>query len=50
MGNYRATPLTPEAQERVEVKPKQQEPEVIIVSWNIHEDGTEGEEKETSKK
>lgn len=37
MSNYRTTPLTAEAQERVEVTQKK-EPEVIIVSWDVHED------------
>lgn len=37
MSNYRATPLTAETQERVEVT-QGKEPEVIIVSWDIHED------------
>lgn len=37
MNNYRTTPLTAETQERVEVT-QGTEPEVIIVSWDIHED------------
>ena len=37
MSNYRATPLNPATKERVEVT-ETQEPEVIIVSWDIHED------------
>ena len=50
MGNYRATPLTPEAQERVKVKPKQQEPEVIIVSWDVHENELPQKQKPTEEK
>ena len=37
MKNYRATPLSPATNEQIEVT-QGQEPEVIIVSWDIHED------------
>ena len=48
MSNYRATPLTAETQERVEVTQEKQ-PEVIIVSWDIHEDELPPKEKTGEK-
>ncbi len=49
MKNYRATPLSPATNEQIEVT-QGQEPEVIIVSWDIHEDELPKKQDDKGKK
>lgn len=49
MNNGKATPLITDTPERAEIKPERKAPEVMIVSWDIHEDELPTQPKEDDK-